>query len=117
MTTLTKIPVAPKPKNGADMPMAAEGKMELPFHYPSFSVGSKQMPEVDSLDPEGKYRLIIDVVMTSKESHRHMDTRGGFDITGYKVLKEKSPEEMSDKEFGEYQGKVLETVAKKHGDY
>lgn len=112
--TLKKIPIAPKPKDkkGCDLPSFRESD-GLSCFYPSFSINDKQMPEVDAWEVEGRYRLVLDVVMTSKGSQRHSATRGGFDIVGYKILATKPPEEMTDKEFGEYQGKVLEKAAAK----
>jgi len=58
--------------------------------------------------------MTIDVRMDSKEDMMDMPTRGGFAIVAYKILPgPKTMEEMSDKEFGEYQGKVLEKASNK----
>ena len=112
--TLKKIPVAPKPKDkkGCDVPCGIDDSNRLPYSFPSFSVSEKQMPEVGTWEPEKKYRLVMDIVMTSKESRRHSATHGGFDILAYKVLPGAKPVgEMNRKELGEYAGKQFA----KHG--
>ena len=110
--TLKKIPIPPKPKNENCPAVMSESKNGLPCYFPSFSANDKQMPEVDEWETEGRYRLVIDVVMTSKESNRHQATRGGFDIVAYKVLKTKTIDEMSDKEYGTHLGKELAKASK-----
>ena len=64
------------------------------------------MLEIKDWEVGEKYRLIIEVEMKSKSEREEM-IEGSFDISAYKHLKPKSPEEMDDEEFGEYQGKKL----------
>lgn len=108
---LKKIPIAPKSKKDIYGPIGIE-RNGLPTYFPSFSANDKQMPEVDEWETEGRYRIVIDVVMTSKESNRHMATRGGFDIVAYKVIKTKTIDEMSDKEYGTHLGEELAKASK-----
>lgn len=88
---------------------------KLPHHYPSFSVHEKQMPEIDDWDTEQTYRMIVDVVMTGKSARKGNPTRGDFEIVAYKVLKRKTINDMSDEEFGAYQGKALAAASKRNG--
>lgn len=104
--TLKKIPVAKtKPEF-----MKMEDK--LPYYLPSFGLSSKQMPEIRDWEVGKNYKLVIEVNMRSKnEDEREGKTNasGSLELVAYKILKSKSVDEMSDKEFGEYQGKALST--------
>ena len=77
---------------------------------PSFWVGDKQMKEVANWEQGETYRLVVDVKMRSKNETED-GVEGGFDIVAYKHLKEKTIDEMSDEEFGEYQGEVLDKAS------
>ncbi len=101
---LKKIPVAKtKPKY-----MIEESK--LPYYLPSFSLSSKQMPEIRKWDVGKNYKLVIEVNMRSKNENErdgNTDASGSLEIVAYKIIKTKSIDDMSDEEFGEYQGKEL----------
>lgn len=73
---------------------------------PSFSISDKQMSEVKDCDVGKKYRFVIEVEMKSKREVEK-GIEAGFDIVAYKIIKEKAPEDMTDEEFGEYQGEKL----------
>lgn len=103
--TLKKIPVAKtKPKY-----MLEESK--LPYYLPSFGLSSKQMPEIADWDVGKNYKLVIEVNMRSKNENERegkTDSSGSLEIVAYKVIgKMKSIDDMSDKEFGAYQGAAL----------
>jgi len=102
---LKKIKVS-KPREGFDVPVPSnEG---IPPYPPDFRVSEKQMPEIKGW-PVGKhYRLIVDVRLTEKEDRMDHPVKATFDLTAYKYLKPKTIDEMSDKEFGEYQGEALD---------
>ena len=77
---------------------------------PSFSVDNSVMPEIKDWQVGETYRLVIDVRQTSKSEmvmHDKEVIDGRMEIVAYKYLPKKSVEEMSDKEFEEYQGEVL----------
>ena len=76
------------------------------MYPPSFSVAGMQMPEIKNWEVGKRYVLVIEVEQKSK-SKDEKEIRGTFDIVAYKHLKEKTPEEMDDKEFEEYQGEML----------
>lgn len=76
------------------------------YSAPSFYVSGEQMPEVATWEVGKKYKLIIEVEQKSK-NEREDSVDASFDILAYKHLKEKSIDEMDDKEFGEEQGKQL----------
>lgn len=81
--------------------------MEGPSMFPpSFHVESKQMSEIENWEVGDKYKLIIEVKMKSK-SDNVRGTSASLDIVAYRELKKKKPEDMNDKEFEDYQGKVL----------
>lgn len=86
-----------EPMKGLDMPMSMN---------PMFHVSDKEMPEIKNWEVGNKYKLVIEVEQKSK-SEDEMGVHAGFEIVAYKHLKDKSLEEMSDKEFGEYQSKVM----------
>ena len=98
--TLKKIPVKKLPKRS--LPFTDEP----PFFLPSFGVSAKQMPEIKDWDVGKKYRIVIEVEQKSKEE-RNDHVHASFDIVAYKHLRKKSIDEMTDKEFGIHQGKVL----------
>lgn len=77
-----------------------------PAHRPSFYTHDKQMKEIAGWEQGKVYRIVVDVEMSNKnESDRGVN--GSFDIVAYKHLPDKTIEEMSDEEFGEYQGEAL----------
>ena len=45
--------------------------------------------------------------MTEKEDRENEPVRATFDVTAYKNLPEKAIEDMTDEEFGEFQGEAL----------
>lgn len=102
---LKKIPVA------KEKPKFLIEDQKLPYFLPSVHLSSKQMPEIRNWEVGKNYKLVIEVNMRSKnEDERDGKTNasGSLEIVGYKVLgKAKDIDEMSDKEFGEYQGKAL----------
>lgn len=73
---------------------------------PMFYVDDMMMPEVADWEVGKKYRMVVEVEQKSKNEDDH-GVHGGFEIVAYKHLKDKSLEEMSDKEFGEYQSQAL----------
>ena len=78
-----------------------------PYHSaPSFYVNAEQMPEIESWEVGKKYKLVIEVEQKSK-NEREDSIDASFDILAYKHLKEKTIDEMSDKEFEEEKGKAL----------
>ena len=80
-----------------------DSPMRMP---PNFYVNSAQMPEIKDWKVGGKYKLIIEVEQKSlNETEETLDA--SLEIQKYKVLVEKDIDDMSDKEFGEYQGKVM----------
>ena len=83
--------------------MMEEGPVRFP---PSFHVDGTQMSEIKDLDPGTKYKFVIEVEMSSK-SDRKEKVSAEFEIRAYRLLKKKTPQEMNDKEFEEYQGRVL----------
>ena len=106
MLTLKKIPV-----RKVDKSKMLGMTDDMPSYPPSFHISSKQMPEISDWKVKGKYRLVVDVEMKSINAGDH-GASAGFDITAYAVMKEKtgtgkSIDDMTDKEFGEYQGKAL----------
>jgi len=91
-----------KVSSDGDMPASIGNR-----HYPpSFSVDAEQMPEIKNWEVGAKYRLVIEVEQTSKNENEHMVT-GGFNIVAYKHLPTKSIDDMTDKEFAEYQDESL----------
>jgi|SRR3990167_2890314 len=85
-----------------------QGVMPNPMSWPpSFSINAKQMPEIKDWEVGKKYRLVIEVEQKSK-NEREDSLDASFEIVAYKHLKEKTMDEMSDSEFGEYQGQVME---------
>lgn len=73
---------------------------------PSFYIDAAQMPEIKHWEVGGKYRLVIDVEQKSK-NEREDSTDASFDILAYRHLPKKSIDDMTDQEFGEYQGESL----------
>lgn len=111
---LTKIPVASKPKdNKKGLDVAPPSMDTLPSYPPSFSASEKQISEVADWEPEEEYRLVIDIIMTSKVANRNSPVRGDFDILGYKILPPPPTiEEMNDKEYGAHIGEKLAEAAR-----
>lgn len=101
--TLKKIAEPEKHKNtmSYDMP-------EMSMDRPSFYVNGQQMPEIKDWEVGEEYQLVVNVTMKSKnENDDKID--GRFEIGAYKHMPKKKMEDMDDKEFAEYQGKVLST--------
>ena len=73
---------------------------------PVLNVDNKHMQEIEDWEVGKKYKMVIEVEMKSKSMNREM-VSGGFDILAYKYLKDKTMDEMSDDEFGEYQDEQL----------
>lgn len=78
---------------------------------PSFYINAAQMPEIKGWKVGGKYRLIIEVEQKSMNK-REDSTDASFDILAYRHIPEKSIDEMTDKEFGDYQGEALDKASK-----
>lgn len=74
---------------------------------PSFTVTSTQIPEIENWKVGGKYKMVVSVEQKHMSENDDNVVTGSFEVTGYKVLKDKTMEEMSDKEFGEYEGDLL----------
>lgn len=77
------------------------------FFTPSFKVDSDQMPEIKSWENGGKYKMIIEVEQMEKNDHEDGND-ATFDIVAYQVIPTKGIDDMTDEEFGEYQGKSLD---------
>lgn len=76
----------------------------LPFLH----LTSEQVPELHNWKTGGHYRMVIDI----RQDGDHKDkvtgvSSGEFKIVAYKVIKSKSIAEMTDEEFGEFQGQEL----------
>jgi len=90
------------PPEEMDVPEIAKGSSRL---YPvSFGVDAKQMPEITNWKVGKEYKMVIKVKMTGLRKNER-GTSADFEITAYES--EKTPEEMDDKEFSEYSGKML----------
>lgn len=107
MLKLKKIPLAPKREDECfDSPMG------LSSYYPSFAASNLQIKEVQDWDVGETYRIILDVKMTSKRKGMDEPANGGFDIVAYKAFAKKSLDNLTDKEFEEYQGEQMELMNK-----
>ena len=83
--------------------------MEVPsmrMFPPSFHVDALQMPEIKDWEAGEKYKLVIEVNMSSKSDNKR-GTSADLEVTAYKELKKKRPDQMDDEEFGEHQGDVM----------
>jgi len=98
---LKTIPVSPPSKEDKEF-MAKSPSVDLPY----FRTDAKQMPEVKNWEQGEVYRFVIEATMKSKRDDER-GTRAEFEIVSYKPIVQKSIDEMSDKEFGEYQGEAL----------
>lgn len=83
---------------------------------PYLTLTSEQVPDVATWENGMEYDMIIEV----RQSGSTLDkvsgiTRADMKIIAYKVLKEKSIEEMDDKEFEDYQDKQLVKMAAVRG--
>lgn len=87
--------------HGMDMPSVGK-------HYsaPNFYVDAEQMPEIKNWEVGKEYYLVVKVEQKSK-NEREDSVDASFDIISYKHLKEKTIDEMSDREFGEHQSHKL----------
>ena|SRR3990167_5914055 len=95
-----KLKIIPAPKK------QRRNSVETPHSRPSFYVSSREMPEIADWEVGGKYRMVIEVEQKSKsEDNERMN--GSFEIVAYMPLREKTIHEMSDREFGTYQGKKM----------
>src|SRR3990167_5331824 len=79
---------------------------------PHFRLNSDQVPEIATWEPGKSYRIMIDMKQESKDINPSKQVNASFLIRAYKVIEEKPMEDMTDEEFGEYQGKELEKVEK-----
>ena len=96
------------PKMGKDT-MSVDTTM-----HPSIHFSSKNIPEIADWKVKGKYKIILDIVQTSKSERiigNEKKVDGNFDIVGYKSMSGKDVMEMDEKEFDEYFDK---SVAKGH---
>lgn len=75
----------------------------LPFIY----LNSDQMSEIVNWKQGKKYRVVFDIVQTAQRVDSDKVVRSDFKVVAYKILPLKEIEDMDDKEFGEYQGKML----------
>lgn len=101
---LKKIPV------NTQKPKYAIEEEKLPYYLPSLHLSSKQMPEIRNWEVGSNYKLVIEVNMRSKsedEKSGKTNASGSLELVAYKVIKEKTIDDMTDEEFGEYQGKEL----------
>ena len=73
---------------------------------PSFYTNDEQIPELKHWEVGEKYRLVVDVIQKSKEEVEK-STSARFEIVGYKYMPHKSMDEMTDKEFAEYQDEMM----------
>ena len=89
-------------------------EMVLDEFLPHLSLNSDQVPELFNWEVDGQYRLIIDIVQNNKDKDPLNKVRSSFTIIGYKVVEDTPIEKMTDKEFGEHQGKVLSQVSKQN---
>lgn len=83
---------------------------KLPYYLPSFHISSKQMSEIRDWEVGKNYKIVIEVNMKSKSEDERSgvtNASGSLELVAYKVLKTKSIDDMTDEEFGEYQGKEL----------
>ncbi len=79
---------------------------------PQFFADDSQIPEIKDWEVGGRYKLVIEVEQRSKSKvHTSVGDKdtidGRFDIVAYKHLPEKDIKDMTDEEFGEYEGKAL----------
>lgn len=100
MPTLKKIPVS----DGGDDVMCNPCASMYP---PSFHAEEKQIPEIRKWKVGEKYVMIIEVEQKSMNEDQKDRLSASFDIVAYKCLPKKSIDKMTDKEFGEYQGKSM----------
>ena len=78
------------------------------LHAPSFHIDARQMQEIKGWTPPHEYTLIVRIKQTNKTVDPvTLKHTAEFDIVAYKHIPDKTIEEMSDKEFGEYQGEEL----------
>ena len=81
--------------------------MKMPsMSGPMFYVDDAQMSEIASWKVGEKYRMVVEVEMKSMSEDDH-GVNGSLEVVAYKHLKEKSINEMTDKELGEYEGQQL----------
>ena len=85
-----------------------KGEMKGGMMPPYLGIESKQVPEVKDWEVGETYRLVVDLKQTSKSEDRDGRVSGGFELIAYKHIPEKSIDEMSDKEFEDYEGRMLE---------
>jgi len=79
---------------------------------PYLHLNSDQVPEIMNWEPDNNYRLVIDIRQNSKNVEPSKRTMADFTIIGYKVVEPKDIENMTDAEFGDYQGEKLDEVSK-----
>ena len=100
MPNLKKIKVSDESKS--------VGESIKPYYSaPRFYVDAEQISEIKGWEVGSNYRLIVEVEQVSKEEREDGTISASFKIVAYKHLRSKTIDEMSDKEFGEYQGKAL----------
>ena len=76
---------------------------------PHLHLNSEQVPEVHVWEVGEVYRMVIDIRQDSKDFDKPTGkTMAGFKIVGYKALRIKSIDEMSDEEFAVHQDQELE---------
>lgn len=82
------------------------------MHCPYLYVNDRQIPEIKKFEVGESYEMIIRVTPRSKDEHESTsDERSSVElaVTAYKVIEKKSMDDMSDEEFGEYQGEALKS--------
>lgn len=101
--TLKKIKKLPTPKAFAIDNMG--------MNFPTLYVDSGQMPEIKEWEVGKTYKVVVELKQKSKSemsvagSEQRIDAR--FDIVAYRYLEPKDIKDMTDEEFGEYQGEVM----------
>lgn len=93
----------------SESPVDSFGKFP---HCPSLYMSSDQVPEVAKFEVGESYDIVIRVTPRSKDEHETVDNeRCSVEcaVVAYKVIEKKSIDDMTDKEFGEYQGQALDS--------
>jgi len=75
---------------------------------PTLRLNSDQIPEIHKWELKRIYRVVFDIEQEEMEVINERGTIGaGFKVRGYKVIQDKPMDEMTDAEFGEFQGRAL----------
>lgn len=79
---------------------------EKAWCYPTLHLDTSVVPEMKDWEVGEEYEMVIRVKQKSRNESEH-HTSGSFDVVAYHVPKEKDIDDMTDEEFGEYQGRAL----------